>query len=120
MGPTDATQALLERALAGSALRQSVLADNLANANTPGFRRQDVNFEGALAQAMDAGDSQPQLDSVQFSPQVDQKAQARADGNTVDVDTEMAAISENALTYQTLAEVARARMKMIETALGGH
>ena len=53
----DNTQLGLERAISGASLRQSVLANNLANAETPGFRRMDVDFHDALAEAMGSADS---------------------------------------------------------------
>ena len=40
----------VEKAMQGSLLRQQVLANNIANANTPGFQRSDVNFQAALQQ----------------------------------------------------------------------
>lgn len=112
----DVTQVALERALAGSALRQRALADNLANANTPGFKRSDVDFHGALARALD-GAAGP--DAVQFAMQEDTTTSARADGNNVDVDAEMASLAENALDYQSLATVAKARVRILETAING-
>ena len=42
----------------------------------------------------------------------------QADGNNVDVDTEMAKLSENALDYQSLVSVSNARLKMLSTAIG--
>ncbi len=41
-----------------------------------------------------------------------------ADGNNVDMDTEMSNLSQNALTYQSLISVANARLKMLATAIG--
>ena len=72
----DTTQIGLERAISGSAMRHSVLAGNIANANTPGYARRDVDFHGALRTAMARGDD---LNSVGFSPQVDSGAVLRAE-----------------------------------------
>src|SRR4051794_37870740 len=44
----DTTQIGLERALSGASLRQQAIAQNIANVNTPGYRRQDVDFQSAL------------------------------------------------------------------------
>ncbi len=49
----DTTQLALERAIEGAGKRHEALAANLANANTPGYQRVDVDFHGALASAMD-------------------------------------------------------------------
>jgi flagellar basal-body rod protein FlgB len=118
VGPFDVTQALLERALSGATLRQTALSNNIANANTAGFKRSDVDFASTLAGAIDSGDSRQQIAGAQFSPVVDPST-GRADGNNVDVDTEMADLSENSVVYQTLVEVAKARIQIISSAIGG-
>lgn len=110
----DVTQTTLEQALSGAALRQRLIADNIANAATPGYKRSDVDFQSTLADALQAGDPQ----DAQFAPTVDQSS-GSADGNNVDIDAEMANLSENSATYQTLAAVAKARISMIQIAIGG-
>jgi flagellar basal-body rod protein FlgB len=112
----DNTQLALERAISGASLRQSVLANNLANAETPGFRRMDVNFHDSLAQAMQSGDSAT-IEAVQFTPQQDQQTM-RADGNGVDVDTESAAMAKNGLEYEALVSVAKSRIEIVQSAMG--
>jgi flagellar basal-body rod protein FlgB len=111
----DLTSNLLEKALLGSSRRQAALSTNVANANTPGYIRQDVDFQGALASASDAGRD---IRSIDFKVTPDRAAgPVRLDGNTVDIDTEMAAMAQNALTYQALVAVQRARFQEIETVL---
>jgi flagellar basal-body rod protein FlgB len=112
----DTTQLALERAISGASMRQSVLANNLANAETPGFRRMDVDFHSALAQAMSSGD-QAAIESAQFTPQQESQTM-RADGNGVDVDTESAAMAKNGLEYEALVSVARSRIEIFQTAMG--
>jgi flagellar basal-body rod protein FlgB len=119
VGLFDVTQAALDEALAGSALRQQALANNLANANTPGFKRSDVDFQTALANELSAPTTEDAVHSMQFTTQVDQSGAQRADGNNVQVDAEMAKLNENAVTYQALVEVAKARLSMISAAIGG-
>lgn len=98
----------------GAALRQTLLSNNVANANTPGFHRSDVDFHGALTRALDGGDDAA---TVPFSPVADTSA-GRMDGNNVDMDAEMANLSENAVEYQALVAVAKARLRIIETVIG--
>lgn len=114
----DTTQAALEKALVGSALRHRLIAGNIANANTPGFKRSDLDFASALARALDAGSSPQQIAALDLVPQLDTQTSARADGNNVDLDAEMAALHENSVTYQALAAVAKARLRMLEMAIG--
>ena len=112
----DPTLVGIQRAMTGSMLRQQVLANNLANAETPGFRRSDVDFHSALAQAMSTGDSSA-VDNVTFSPEQEQTTM-RADGNGVDVDVESANMAKNGLEYDALVSVAKARINILRSAMG--
>ncbi len=109
----------VEKAMQGSLLRQQVLANNIANANTPGFQRSDVNFQSALAQAFSSGTPTPaQIQQVSFQPQTDASGAMQVDGNSVDINTEMADLSENTLDYQALESVMGTRMSILKTAIG--
>src|SRR4051794_3614618 len=95
----DPTQILLQRAMEGATMRQQALAGNIANVNTPGYKRQDVDFQTALTNAIDA---RKPLGGVTFSAATDSTAPARADGNSVDIDQENAELSKNGLQYEAL------------------
>lgn len=115
----DSTQQLLMGALHGAAARQSALAQNLANANTAGYQRVDVDFHSALAQAaqdMDSGTPASPAD-LNFTPQADPQ-QMQVDGNGVDVDVEAANLAQNGLEYQALVSVMGARMSILQSAIG--
>jgi flagellar basal-body rod protein FlgB len=116
----DTTQLALERAIQGASQRHAALASNLANAETPGYQRVDVDFHGALAGALEAGtDRRAALERTAFSPQADGSVGAvRADGSTVDVDAESAKLAANALEHQAAVQVAHARVEIMRTALG--
>jgi flagellar basal-body rod protein FlgB len=113
----DVTQKTLERALLGASLRERTLANNVANANTPGFKRSDLDFHAELRRAVDGGSAS--VESAEFAAERDLASAARADGNNVDVDLELAGLSETSLTYQALVSVASARTRMLRTAIGG-
>ena len=109
----------IEKAMQGSLLRQQVLGNNIANANTPGYQRSDVDFQSALAQAFSSGmPSTSQLEQITFSPQVAANGAMQVDGNTVDINTENADLSENTLDYQALESVMGTRMSILKTAIG--
>jgi flagellar basal-body rod protein FlgB len=112
----DTTQLGLERAVAGAGMRQATLAGNIANANTPGYQRRDVDFHGALSAAMQAGRSD--VERVAFSAQTVPGAVMRADGNSVDIDVESANMAANALEYEALTSIARGRIDILESAMG--
>src|SRR3954464_6824813 len=93
----------LELALTGSVVRQQAIAQNIANVNTPGYRRQDVDFQSALAAAWDGGTSS--VGRVAPAVQTDQSAVMRADGSSVDIDNEAASQAKNGLTYEAITSV---------------
>jgi flagellar basal-body rod protein FlgB len=112
----DNTQLALERAISGASMRQEVLANNLANAETPGFQRSDVDFHSTLAAAMKTDDA-GRIEATSFSAQPDAQT-LRADGNGVDVDVESANMAKNGLEYEALVSVAKARIGIIQAAMG--
>ena len=114
----DTTQLALERALEGSSLRQQALASNLANVNTPGYRRSDVDFHSALAGAMRSGDAKTALSNVSIGAGVDRTSVVRADGSSVDVDAESAKLAANGLEYEQLTSAARVRIEILRIAMG--
>jgi len=112
----DTTQLGLERAVAGAGMRQATLAGNIANANTVGYQRRDVNFHSALSAAMETGASA--VRQVAFHPETVAGAPMRADGNSVDIDVESATMARNGLEYEALVSVARGRIDVLESAMG--
>jgi flagellar basal-body rod protein FlgB len=115
MSLLDTTQLALEAAMHGSELRQTLLSNNLANAETPGYKPQDVNFQGTLAAAMQSGTAPSQ---VSFQPYtVDQSLSA--DGNGVNAEQTSASMSANGLLYQELTQIATTRDSIIQSAIGG-
>ena len=116
----DTTQLALERAIEGAGKRHEALAANLANANTPGYQRVDVDFHSTLAAALGdgSGDAASRLDHASFAAQVDASGATRADGSTVDVDAESAKLAANALEHQAAVQVAHARIGILKSAMG--
>src|SRR3712207_4590909 len=112
----DTVHLALERALQGASMRHTALSENIANVNTPGYQRREVDFHSALRAAMPAGKTA--IESVPFSVSVDDAAPVRADGNSVDMDAEAAGLAQNALEYEALSQVLRARDEIIRSAIG--
>jgi flagellar basal-body rod protein FlgB len=113
MSLLDNTQLALQSAMSGSMLRQQLLANNLANADTPGYQPEDVDFQQTLATAMSDGKSPT---SVQYTPYTDSQVTS-TDGNGVDSDVTNAEIAENGLLYQDLTQISAAREGILETAM---
>jgi len=115
------TQDILQRAMSVSVVRQEVIADNIANADTPHFKRREVAFESELDRVLGSFDPRPfpealthrrhipffrSRDYREVKPVVylDYATTQRNDGNNVDVEKEMVDARENALRYQAMAQ----------------
>lgn len=117
----SATFQILQHALDASNLRQQVVANNIANADTPGFKRSDVQFETLLSQALQNG-PQPNLpNATTVQPRVvaDTQTTMSSNGNNVNMDDEMVTLAENQLRYNALAEDVRMRLTRMQTAING-
>lgn len=97
-----------ERALALRAYRQQLLASNIANADTPGYKAVDFDMQEAIR----AGKT---IANVQIKYVV--SGQSNIDGNTVETDREMAKFTENALMYQYQVDRVRSHYKDMEELL---
>jgi flagellar basal-body rod protein FlgB len=115
----DTSQLALERAISGASTRQNALAANIANADTPGYRRVDVDFHSALSAAMGSSNARDALQRTGFTPQVDRSAGAvRADGSSVDIDAESAKLAANTLDQSAAVQVAQTRIHILQSAIG--
>ncbi len=99
----------LERALDRTTQRHSLLTENLANVNTPGYKRKDVDFDIALEQEMNRGRDAS-------SPRVD-PGSIRVDGSSVDLETEVASLAETELRYQMLTEMTARYFRGLENVI---
>jgi flagellar basal-body rod protein FlgB len=121
MGLFDVTSAALDVAIRGTEQRQTVLSNNLANVNTPGFKRSDVSFQGALASALSSsnGDDTASIEETPFTTSTDSSTSMRADGNNVDVDQESANLSENQLLFDSVMAIQTKRLHTMDSAITG-
>ena len=117
----DPTLRGLTQALTLHQKRHEVLASNLANVETPGFRAQDLDFASALR---DAFEQQPAPFEAlgETTPRAveDTSAPARADGNTVDLDLQMAKLGMNGGRYVSLARILALRIGLLRQAIEGN
>ncbi|HEV3034787.1 MAG TPA: flagellar basal body protein [Solirubrobacteraceae bacterium] len=114
MAIVDSTQQLLEAAMRGAWQRQTALTNNIANADTPGYQPQEVNFESALQGAINGGQAPAE---VQFQT-VTRSQQVGPNGTGVSVDEESAKLAENGLDYQALTQVMGVRNTIMRSAMG--
>lgn len=112
---------LAKKLLDAAALRHEALATNLANIETPGFKRVDLapDFVRQLQDAGADGDL-VQLEELQPRLLEDATAQAvRPDGNNVQLDRELLELNRNALEYEFLTQYASDSIKRLKTAITG-
>ncbi len=106
---------LLVRLMGAAALRNEVLMHNLANENTPGFRRRLVQFEDQLREAMQRSPTE----AARVQPMVieDHLTQPGSDGNNVTQELELNAMRENQLLYETYASMLRSNFDILQTSI---
>ncbi|MEJ7926887.1 flagellar basal body rod protein FlgB [Sphingobium sp. AN641] len=105
------------KALALRSQRLSLLASNIANASTPGYKARDIDFEAALKTATGAGGSATQAIESAMGYRV--PLQSSLDGNTVELSTEQTLFAENAVKYRTTLSFLEGRINTINRALKG-
>jgi len=96
----------LQTGLDLAAQRQALLANNLANINTPGYQRRDLDFNVTLAQASDASRPLGRATHAKTLRQTRAAGGLRIDGNGVDLEAEITAMAQTQFRYQALAEMA--------------
>jgi len=111
----DITYKLLKKSLDASALRQRVIANNIANINTKGFKKSDVVFEETLKGEMKRYVNNPDT-AKSVKPEVikDETTGFRQDGNNVDIDLEMSNMAANNIQYNTLVTQLNSRLSLLK------
>ncbi len=114
------TMFAFQRMLDYRSQRHNVVSSNLSNAETPGYKAKDVQFEGILREAISTEKTIPlvktnskhidgggQIEILNAEPEVItvKTPVVSFDGNTVSVEREMARLSENSMLYQTETEI---------------
>lgn len=120
IGLFDAISAGLSRALTFHQKRHEILASNVANVETPGYRARDLDFKDALATAFEVGVEGEAAPAVSEARLIDHPSGSmRPDGNTVDIDMEMARLAYNRSSYTTYAEILARRLGGLRRAIEG-
>jgi len=129
------TQVLLNKAMDTACLRNAVIADNIANADTPGFKRSRVVFEEKIKKVLQnetnngkikttnsrhiqigaktsIGDLEPEIETIKG-------LSYRNDGNNVDIDVEMAELAKNKMNYDALSECMSNEIQLLRMVITG-
>ena len=113
---------LARRLLDASVLRQEAIASNIANAETPGYRRLDVSkdFASELRARIEAGDLSAKAQALRPSLVQDTTARSiRPDGNNVELERELLEMNRNSVDHQFLTEVVSRNIKQLKMAITG-
>lgn len=113
---------LARKLLDGAALRQEAIASNIANSETPGYRRLELSsdFATQLRSCVKAGDLAGLGEAVKPTLVQDPYARSvRPDGNSVEIEKELLAMNKNAVEYQFLTEVVSGNIKRLKMAITG-
>jgi flagellar basal-body rod protein FlgB len=126
---------LLHRAMDANVVRRNVIANNMANANVPNFKRSMVNFESELKRVLETEKQRPTLEltltdpkhipnwkerdyrDVQIRRVLDYTSTYNNNGNNVDPEQEFMAALENQMTYTLLAQAEAFEFRQISQAL---
>lgn len=116
---------VLQQAADASWLRNTLLSNNIANVDTPNYKRQDVQFETYLIEQLAGGDSMDSyvdsmdLSTIEATIYTDQSNLSyRYDGNNVDIDTENTELAKNQIKYNVMTDAISQEFSRIRTALG--
>src|SRR5207253_549240 len=97
----------LERYMDVLSARQKLVASNIANADTPGFRTQDLDFQSEFQHASGFA---PHAVEVSGLP-------VKNDGNSVSLDRDSRLLAENALRFQLASSLLRSQIRMVRSAI---
>lgn len=120
---------ILEQGIDGASRRQNLISNNIANADTPGYKRQDIDFKSALRKVVEpghnlslsrtrnnhlAGKENHHSGHNYFK---ERNTSFRVDGGNVDIEREMAEMAKNNIYFDTLAQQLDAGFNRIHSVL---
>lgn len=116
----DNTIKVLEKMLDVAAFRQKVLASNIANADTPGYKAKDISFQKELDRAIEGSRVEGQGSKGQDHEIYETvTTMTNRDGNTVNLDVEMAKVAENTLIYNAATQLMTMKVRMLKDVIKG-
>lgn len=109
---------LIQAGIKAEGIRQKAIASNVANIETPGYRRFDIKFDQILQKALQSGGD---LDPEQLEPELYQpmNTQIQENGNDVNLELEVGQMIENSIRHKAYTRLLQKKYKQIELALGG-
>ncbi len=116
MSKTNSVTDLIEVGIRAENLRQKAIANNIANLETPEYRRIDVRFEELLANAMNSSGS-TNLDDIEPEIYRPRQTPVKLNGNDVNLESEVGHMIKNSLRHTALIRFLNKKYKQIESAI---
>ena len=107
---------IIEAGLKAESLRQKTIASNVANLQTPGYRRVDIKFEELLAKALDSSEKS---DLAEVEAEVYQPMQTtvKSNGNDVSLDAEVGEMVKNSLRHKMYTRLLQKKYRQFDLAM---
>lgn len=103
----DPTGSALQRYMDLLATRQKVIASNIANADTPGYKTQDIDFQSEFRSAMNGSANPVEVPGLKVNN----------DGNNVSLDREARLLSENAMRFNIASQLIKGNLNQLKMAI---
>ncbi|NMB53309.1 MAG: flagellar basal body rod protein FlgB [Leptolinea sp.] len=122
----DSALNIASKAMDGLSYRKNVISQNVANVDTPGYHALELNFESALQKSMSSSpklgmqltDPKHQLSKDEasgiFQAKLRTGGSERADGNNVDIDTELVQMTETGIRYSALSTAVSKKLSLLK------
>ena len=117
---------MMSKALRGSWMKNSAISNNIANVNTPGYKKETVNFQEVLQNQMNLNQhvtmtktNSKHIDSAyvgDITVETVNDTSYRVDGNNVDIDVENAEMAKNTIYYNTVVNQVNSQFSRLKTA----
>lgn len=117
---SDIASTTLSKSLDAASLRQRTIANNIANVQTPGYKRKYVQFEEQLKAAINSGSKhkvRETLSRLTPSEQLDTASPCKPDGNNVNIDAEIADLAKVSLKYRAASVLLEGKIAMLRAAI---
>lgn len=126
------TMNILTTSLDAVSLRHKAISNNIANINTPNYKRQLVNFEEQLAKYLDSSENLPVKKTnplhistvkstfLEIKPVIqEENTTLRTDGNNVDMDLELSILAENTVKFNVLSQTINKKYSLLRSVIRG-
>ncbi len=112
----DKMSCLYKKMLDITSMRQNIISNNIANVNTPNFKRSDVDFQAQLKNAI-SQDEPSVISDIEPVKIMTDNTPVRLDGNNVDLNSELSIIAKNSVMYKMYIQFTKGRFDKLREAM---